>query len=60
MCQIERGPCSGGVFLGSVGEIRASIRSKYAQVAVSAKGKFQYPTGREGVVALRYDERGKA
>lgn len=25
-------------------------------MSVSAKGKFQYPTGREGVIALGYDE----
>ena len=36
-------------------EIRNVIRSKYAEVAVSAAGKFSYPTGREGATALGYD-----
>lgn len=36
-------------------EIRKAIRSKYADVSVSAAGKFSYPTGREGAAALGYD-----
>jgi arsenite methyltransferase len=36
-------------------EIRRAIRSKYADVSVSAAGKFSYLTGREGATALRYD-----
>jgi len=36
-------------------EIRKAIRDKYADVSVSAEGKFQYPTGREGAKALGYD-----
>jgi arsenite methyltransferase len=32
-----------------------AIRNKYAEVAISAAGKFKYPTGKEGVIALRYD-----
>lgn len=36
-------------------EIRNAIRNKYAEVAVSAAGKFSYPTGREGATALGYD-----
>jgi arsenite methyltransferase len=36
-------------------EIRKAIRSKYADVSVSAAGKFFYPTGREGAAALGYD-----
>jgi SAM-dependent methyltransferase len=35
--------------------IRNAIRDKYAQVSVSAEGKFQYPTGRDGAIALGYD-----
>jgi arsenite methyltransferase len=35
--------------------IRKAIREKYAEVAVSAAGKFAYPTGREGAEALGYD-----
>ena len=36
-------------------EIRNAIRNKYAGVSVSAAGKFQYPTGKDGATALRYD-----
>jgi SAM-dependent methyltransferase len=36
-------------------EIRNAIRSKYAEVAVSAAGKFNYPTGKDGAKALGYD-----
>jgi arsenite methyltransferase len=35
--------------------IRAAIREKYAGVAISASGKFDYPTGRAGAEALGYD-----
>jgi arsenite methyltransferase len=35
--------------------IKSAIRRKYAEVAVSAAGKFQYPTGREGAEVLGYD-----
>jgi arsenite methyltransferase len=35
--------------------IKNAIRQKYAEVAVSAAGKFQYPTGREGAELLGYD-----
>jgi SAM-dependent methyltransferase len=34
---------------------RAAIRKKYTAVAVSAQGKFHYPTGREGAPVLNYD-----
>jgi arsenite methyltransferase len=36
-------------------EIRNAIRNKYAEVAVSAAGKFNYPTGKDGAKALGYD-----
>lgn len=36
-------------------EIRNAIRKKYAEVSISAAGKFQYPTGKDGANALRYD-----
>jgi arsenite methyltransferase len=36
-------------------DIRNAIRSKYTEVAVSAAGKFNYPTGKEGASALGYD-----
>jgi SAM-dependent methyltransferase len=38
-----------------VNGIRRAIRSKYAEVSVSASGKFPYPTGRDGAKALGYD-----
>jgi arsenite methyltransferase len=36
-------------------EIRKAIRDKYAEVSISAEGKFQYPTGKDGANALGYD-----
>jgi arsenite methyltransferase len=36
-------------------EIRKAIRDKYAEVSISAEGKFQYPTGKDGAIALGYD-----
>lgn len=36
-------------------KVRDAIRGKYAEVAVSASGKFLYPTGRQGAEALGYD-----
>jgi SAM-dependent methyltransferase len=36
--------------------IRDAIQRKYAEVSESAKGKFSYPTGREGAEALGYDK----
>lgn len=36
-------------------KIRAQIREKYTQVAVSPEGRFTYPTGRAGLEALEYD-----
>lgn len=36
-------------------EIRNAIRKKYAEVSISAFGKFQYPTGKDGAEALGYD-----
>jgi arsenite methyltransferase len=38
-----------------IDKIRAQIREKYTQVAVSPEGRFKYPTGRAGLEALRYD-----
>lgn len=35
--------------------IRLAIKNKYAEVAVSAGGKFKYPTGNAGAEALGYD-----
>ncbi len=35
--------------------IRDAIRQKYAEVAISSEGKFEYPTGRTGLEGLDYD-----
>ena len=48
MCRLEQG---GEDFR----EIRNAIRNKYAGVSVSAAGKFQYPSGKDGAIALGYD-----
>ncbi len=40
-----------------VNKVRLAIRNKYAEVAVSAEGKFKYPTGRAGAEALGYDDK---
>lgn len=45
----------GGVSSSDLKEIRNVIRKKYAEVSISADGKFQYPTGRDGANALGYD-----
>lgn len=39
----------------AVQKIRAAIRAKYDGVAVSASGRFLYPTGKEGAIQLGYD-----
>lgn len=36
-------------------QIRSAIRKKYAEVSISAEGKFQYLTGMDGAEALGYD-----
>lgn len=36
-------------------KIRNAIRNKYSEVSISATGKFQYPTGKDGAKALGYD-----
>ena len=35
--------------------IKGAIRQKYVEIAISAEGKFKYPTGRAGAEALSYD-----
>ena len=35
--------------------IQDSIRQKYAEIAISSEGKFDYPTGRAGAEALDYN-----
>lgn len=36
--------------------IHTEIRKKYEQVALNPKGQFAYPTGREGLEKLHYDQ----
>jgi SAM-dependent methyltransferase len=36
-------------------DIQDSVRKKYADISQSAAGKFNYPTGRDGAIALGYD-----
>jgi arsenite methyltransferase len=36
-------------------EIRNVIRKKYAEISISAAGKFEYPTGKGGAIALGYN-----
>ena len=38
----------------ALAQIREAVRNRYAGTARSAAGKFKYPTGREGAVALGY------
>jgi len=40
---------------GNLEAIRNAIRNKYAEVSISAAGKFQYPTGKEGAKTLGYN-----
>jgi hypothetical protein len=52
--QSNSGPHETGAAV-SPEKIRGAIRNKYAGVSISAAGKFQYPTGKDGAEALRYD-----
>lgn len=36
-------------------EIQQAVRKKYAEVSYSAAGRFRYPTGKAGTIALGYD-----
>jgi ubiquinone/menaquinone biosynthesis C-methylase UbiE len=36
-------------------EIQDAMRKKYAEISRTAKGKFNYPTGKEGAANLKYD-----
>ncbi len=48
--------CKPGVFTRQEKEqIAKAVRKKYAAVALSAKGKFKYETGRKGAGVLGYD-----
>lgn len=59
MCRLDQRssgvPETGVVSSENLKEIRNAIRNKYAEVSISAAGKFQYPTGKDGAIALRYD-----
>ncbi len=39
----------------NVNEIQDAVKKKYAQVSMSAAGKFNYPTGRDGAIFQGYD-----
>jgi arsenite methyltransferase len=39
----------------STEEIQQAVRKKYAEVSCSAAGRFRYPTGKAGAIALGYD-----
>ncbi|NOZ69799.1 MAG: methyltransferase domain-containing protein [Deferribacteres bacterium] len=52
---VSKAQKSGGFSPADLQEIRNVIRKKYSAVSVSADGKFQYPTGRDGAHALGYD-----
>ncbi|MBA4373027.1 MAG: methyltransferase type 11 [Thermodesulfovibrio sp.] len=51
----DEGRAAGDVSSANLDAIRSAIRGKYTEVAVSAEGKFGYPTGRAGAEALGYD-----
>ncbi len=59
MCQLDQDRSgfqkTGVVSPENLKEIRNAIRNKYAEVSISAAGKFQYPTGKDAAIALRYD-----
>lgn len=59
MCQLDKNSSSlqtsEVISPENFNEIRNAIRKKYAEVSISAAGKFQYPTGKDGANALRYD-----
>ena len=38
-----------------VAGIQDAVRKKYADIALSAEGKFNYPTGRDGALSQGYD-----
>tara|TARA_B100000614_G_scaffold260883_1_gene288924 strand:+ start:157 stop:801 length:645 start_codon:yes stop_codon:yes gene_type:complete len=60
LCRIEQGNESESNnqtnSADNIDGIRTAIRNKYAEVSVSADGKFQYPTGDEGAISLKYDQ----
>ena len=37
-------------------KIEEGIRDKFSKVAVSPEGLFKYPTGKEGIQKVEYDE----
>jgi arsenite methyltransferase len=56
VCRIDQSSRNTAASSENIDGIRDAIRSKYAEVSVSAAGKFQYPTGEEGAIALKYDQ----
>jgi SAM-dependent methyltransferase len=59
VCQLDQGGSgfqkTGIVSAENLKEIRNAIRNKYAGVSITAAGKFQYPTGKDGAIVLGYD-----
>lgn len=55
MCRIDQSSQAVASY-ENIDAIRAAIRRKYAEVSVSPAGKFQYPTGKGGAIALKYDQ----
>jgi SAM-dependent methyltransferase len=41
--------------IDNIKSIQETVRRKYAEVSKSAEGKFTYPTGKAGAIALGYD-----
>ncbi len=41
--------------INNIKSIQDTVRRKYAEVSQSAEGKFAYPTGKAGALALGYD-----
>ena len=41
--------------MNNIKNIQDTVRRKYAEVSQSAEGKFAYPTGKAGALALGYD-----
>ena len=39
----------------NIKSIQDTVRRKYAEISQSAEGKFAYPTGKAGALALGYD-----
>ncbi len=54
MCRLNQTE-SGEISSEKAAEIRTVLKKKYAEVASTSKGKFEYPVGKDGANALGYD-----